>query len=186
MAIYIQQSPDEVRQSFNLQRRAEIISVRLSTASIDSRPQPEESRQELSVSVGHTCVAEMVTDGTLLTNIDFALFASPQDESVRIFEVKCRFQVTYQLEPGYQPTPEEISAFSSANAVFNAWPYFREFVQNTCLRMGFPGTPSVPFLKLIPKSEVKPVPDEGNGAVPATKIDSRKPRSSKRPTTERT
>jgi hypothetical protein len=183
MAIYIEQSPDEVRQSFNLQRRAEIISVRLSTASTDSYTQPQESRQELSVSVGHTCSAEMMPDGTLSTNIDFAVFAS-QDESVRIFEVKCRFQVTYQLEQGYQPTPEEINAFSGANAVFNAWPYFREFVQNTCLRMGFPGSPSVPFLKLIPKSEANLGPDEKKNEVLVVK-DSRKSRSSKPPATER-
>jgi len=159
MAIYIQQSPDEVQHSFNLQRRAEIISVNLNAASIASYPQGHESGRDLSIRVGHESKGKMMEDGALATNIEFALVASPEDDdSIRVFSIKCTFRITYQLDEGYQPTSQEIKAFAGANAVFNAWPYFREFAQNACVRMGIPATPTVPFLKLVPKAQEKTKP----------------------------
>jgi hypothetical protein len=156
MAIYIRQSPDEVKLSFNLQRRADIISVHLVGASIDSHPEPRKYGTDLSISVGHKCTAETSGDRAVATRIDFLLVASPKDdEKVRVFHIKCSFRVTYQLEKDYTPSPEEIEAFSTANAVFNVWPYFREFAQNTLVRMGLSGEPTVPFLKLIPKPAEK-------------------------------
>jgi hypothetical protein len=152
MAIYIEQNPDEVRHSFNVQRRAEIISAFLTAASLDCHPQFRDFGQDLSMSVRHQSKGKVTEDGMLLTTIDFALEALPEhNDSVRAFTVKCRFLITYLLEKEYQPTPQEIKSFAGANAVFNAWPYFREFVQSACSRMGIPASPAVPFLKLVPK-----------------------------------
>jgi hypothetical protein len=156
MAIYIQQSPEEVRQSFSLQRRAEILNVRLSGASMDCHFQSHELRQGLSVGVGYKCKANLGDDGTLSTTIDFTLTGTPEEKgSTRVFTIECTFQVTYRLERDYLPTSQEIDAFAGANAVFNVWPYFREFTQNTALRMGLPVAPTVPFLKLVPRPEEK-------------------------------
>jgi hypothetical protein len=179
MAIYIRQNPDEVKLSFNLQRRAEIISVHLTEAFVDSHPEPRKYATDLSISVGHKCTAESPGDRVLATTIDFVLVASPKDDkTVRVFSIKCSFRVTYQLEQDYAPAPEEIEAFSAANAVFNVWPYFREFAQNTSVRMGLPGEPTVPFLKLIPKpAEKEPEKrDDVATASPEGSTTKRKPR----------
>src|ERR1017187_3630343 len=127
MAVFIHQGPEEVKKSFSVQRRAKIVDVRLRGASIDSHQKSGEFPQ-ISISIGHESTVELLENGLLSTNIDFALAASPEDDdSVRIFGIKCSFRVTYQLEQGYEPTPQETEAFAAANAVFNVWPYFREF-----------------------------------------------------------
>lgn len=41
----------------------------------------------------------------------------------------------------------DAEAFARINAVFNAWPYWRELVQSTVVRMGFP-SPHVPLLRV--------------------------------------
>jgi hypothetical protein len=65
--------------------------------------------------------------------------------------VECSFLATYAIEPSYKPSESELNAFQAGNAIFNAWPYFREFVQTNIARMSLP-IPPVPFLRLIPKA----------------------------------
>ena len=69
-----------------------------------------------------------------------------------IFQIDCAFELIYELGDSYHPTPEEIDAFKKGNAVFNCWPYVREFVQNMAARMGFQ-PPPIPLLRIKPKQE---------------------------------
>lgn len=69
-----------------------------------------------------------------------------------VFRVECKFETSYELRTGYDPSPKEIQAFKEANAIFNTWPFFREYLHSTVLRMGYPAL-SAPFLKLVPKPE---------------------------------
>ncbi|MGD1072638.1 MAG: hypothetical protein ABSB15_21135, partial [Bryobacteraceae bacterium] len=155
MAVYIEQTPDQVKRSFSVQRRAEIIDVRLCRAFIESDSRARDF-EEITVSLGHKSTSVSVEDGLLRTEIEFALTAVPEnDESIKVLSLQCEFRVTYQLEKGYEPTPEEANAFSAANAIFNAWPYFRELTQNLSARMSLPSSPVIPFLKLVPKKEEK-------------------------------
>lgn len=168
MAIFIQQDPEEVKQSFSVQRRAEIVDVRLRSASVDSPRETTESTQKMSIDISFDPTVGVCENGRLSANIDFAVSASPEnDDAVRIFGMKCSFRVTYQLEEGFHPTPQEAKTFAAANAVFNVWPYFREFAQSMCSRLGFSSTPAIPFLKLIPKPD-KNRPSESGSAVIAT------------------
>lgn len=48
------------------------------------------------------------------------------------------FALTYSLQSLDDIDDEKIDAFGKMNAVYNAWPYVREFVQSTLLRMGLP------------------------------------------------
>jgi preprotein translocase subunit SecB len=75
-----------------------------------------------------------------------------------IFGVECELEGRYSLRPDYHPTPEEVSAFQEANAVYHYWPFFREFVQSTSTRAGYPPVP-VPLLTLSverPSTEKQP------------------------------
>jgi hypothetical protein len=60
----------------------------------------------------------------------------------------------YQLAEGFVPSPEEQNAFLAANAVFNCWPYWREFVQSTAGRMSLPPL-TLPFFRVRPKEPEK-------------------------------
>jgi len=52
--------------------------------------------------------------------------------------VDVAFALTYSLQSLDEIDEEKIDAFGKMNAVYNAWPYVREFVQSTLVRMGLP------------------------------------------------
>jgi hypothetical protein len=58
--------------------------------------------------------------------------------------------VSYQLRPGFAPTAEQINAFKDGNAIFNCWPYCRQYVQEMIQRMGYPPL-TLPFLRVVTK-----------------------------------
>jgi len=60
----------------------------------------------------------------------------------------------YQLAKGFVPPLEEQKAFLAANAVFNCWPYWREFVQSTAGRMNLPPL-TLPFFRVRPQEREK-------------------------------
>lgn len=53
--------------------------------------------------------------------------------------LKATFELRYSVpEDLGEVTTEELAAFSEVNAIFNAWPYWREFIQSTFVRMNLP------------------------------------------------
>ena len=47
-------------------------------------------------------------------------------------------EIRYDLPEELVATDEELTAFGDTNAVLNAWPYLRETIHTTSLRMGLP------------------------------------------------
>ena len=92
-------------------------------------------------------------ENCLTIETDFHFSINDQGDVVRpIVTVDCEFEARYALVEGFEPSESQIEAFQSANAVFNCWPFFREYVQNIVVRMNFP-PPPVPFLRIVRKSE---------------------------------
>lgn len=72
-----------------------------------------------------------------------------QAEEVQCLEIEAEFCAQYRLDPsadleGLRPAIEE---FGRYNLGYHVWPYWREFVQSTCARMGIPPIP-VPMYRL--------------------------------------
>lgn len=67
-------------------------------------------------------------------------------------KISCTLVLEYSLRPEFSPTENQIRAFHEGNAVFNCWPFFREYVQSSAARMSVPPLP-VPFLRLQAKEE---------------------------------
>lgn len=60
---------------------------------------------------------------------------SNEDELLRIEAV---FLLQYRVPSFKRLRKASIAAFGELNGLFNAWPYWREFVQSTTVRMGLP------------------------------------------------
>lgn len=58
-----------------------------------------------------------------------------QAPALRIFAF---FRLTYSVSDGPPLDAEDVTQFAHWNALFNAWPYFREYVSSTINRAGFP------------------------------------------------
>ena len=62
--------------------------------------------------------------------------------------IQARFWLAYALESSEGLKPGHISAFGNLNGVYNAWPYWREYVQSVVTRMGLPPLPVPVFRPL--------------------------------------
>lgn len=54
------------------------------------------------------------------------------------FRIQAAFQLIYSVNSPIALSEEHIAAFGEFNGIYNAWPYWREYVQSTTVRMGLP------------------------------------------------
>ena len=62
--------------------------------------------------------------------------------------VEAKFTILYELADLHAHSDDQIVAFSKTNGVFNAWPYWREYLHSTCARIGIAPT-TVPALTIV-------------------------------------
>lgn len=55
-----------------------------------------------------------------------------------LVSIGATFELEYEYPEVMTPTPEDLAAFAQTNGVFNAWPYWREYLQATLQRMQLP------------------------------------------------
>lgn len=72
--------------------------------------------------------------------IEFSLRADYEEsaEAQAPFEIAATYLLVYEVPSLDGIKDENVRAFGELNGVFNAWPYWREFVQATTVRMGLP------------------------------------------------
>jgi len=86
---------------------------------------------------------------------NFVLSAFNRKSPDKIFmSIEASFCASYVLKPIEEFNPDDIGHFSKINPVYNAWPFWREFVQSMTTRMGFPAL-TIPLLKIMPKKSAK-------------------------------
>ena len=75
----------------------------------------------------------------LLSFINFRLQASCGNE-MKVAQVTAKYLADYRLNEhkGLEFTEKQFAAFAKYNGVFNAWPYWREFVQSMTARLNLP------------------------------------------------
>lgn len=55
----------------------------------------------------------------------------------RLFDMKSRHVAAFALDPGHEPTIEEIEAFSRTSVLLLTYPYVRQIAQELTTRAGF-------------------------------------------------
>ncbi|MFH2002320.1 MAG: hypothetical protein ABIK28_21795 [Planctomycetota bacterium] len=85
----------------------------------------------------------------ILVLIDFVLKATAAEEDPGL-SIKATFLLVYKCSDLSGLEPIHYESFAVFNGVYNAWPYWREFVQSTTSRMGLP-LMTLPVFK--PRSE---------------------------------
>ena len=61
-----------------------------------------------------------------------------EGDEEKVFAVSAGFLMTYTKKKEIEVTKEFVDIFKKNSIELVSWPYFREFVQNTIVRMGFP------------------------------------------------
>ena len=68
--------------------------------------------------------------------------------------IEASFVIMYEAESFEGLRRGNFEAFAQSNGVYNAWPYWREFVQNTVARMNLPPL-TIPVFRLVPEKKKK-------------------------------
>ncbi len=91
------------------------------------------------------------------------IFSSEKEESSKD-EYKPLLEIVGAFEAKYLSTnqliEDELKAFSTDNVGYHVWPYWREYVQSTCSRMGFSPAFEVPVYIIHRKDEKSEADEE--------------------------
>ena len=171
----IEQDQEQLVAAVSLHTHALVRSFRLCEARVWSRPALSRVKfvNGPDYLIKFKPASFLMEGDSLILGTDFSFVVSDSlgkaaQEGDSVIVVECQFEAEYGLVSDYRPAENEIEAFRSANAVFNCWPFFREFVQSATARMNFPSAP-VPFLRITRKQEQVPeAPPAIEGAPAAT------------------
>lgn len=118
--------------------RIELRSVTLAKCSagrsraVDTRA--ENFKAELTLKYGYSKDAE---EKTLTVFLEFHLMGgNPQVKPSQSLRVDATFVLAYSIASFENLTDANLGAFAEVNGIFQAWPFWREFVLNTTARMG--------------------------------------------------
>lgn len=130
---------DLADRALRVSDRVVIREIALLAAKLTRRNVPE--GMDLPVQVQRQTHAEMNAETKLLrVQVDLAFTARESDDSENpaSVEVRATYEVKYEVPDDSNLTQENYDAFGELNGTFNAWPYFREFLQSSLVRMGLP------------------------------------------------
>ncbi len=156
--ILIEQTRQEIGLAIEVHRNAAICAIRLARGKTASQPLDETLKGPIVVKFTTKSRSVAAPKGKLRIEVDFRVAGEvkpPRGEKSpvkkeAIVRVECTFALDYQLREGFEPSAKQVKAFKDGNVIFNCWPYFREYLQDSIQRMGFPPL-AAPFLGVQPK-----------------------------------
>ena len=135
--------------------RVQLRDVRLMDCAGSQKPDAMTGKKTYDVT--HSAhVRANPTGGLLIVIAEFHFKAYMESkEQDPALTIDASFVLTYQISNFAGLTQEGFEQFANLNGIYNAWPYWREFVQNMVGRMGLPSL-TLPVFRIVQMpSEVK-------------------------------
>ena len=123
--------PEELGLANQVARRVQIRNIQLVDAALSCNDGGAVA-DDVSISYGTTT---KVDDDNMLVTV---LMNTSVSDANNVINIVATFRATYTVDSIEGLTPGCFDAFGSLNGLFNIWPFWREFVHNTTLRMGLP------------------------------------------------
>lgn len=128
-----------------------IRDVRLISSGCSQTPNAIRGKHSLTIN----CEVKAQADkkkGYILVFPSFRLEGFPLERRQKKPDVviEAAFVIMYEAKRLEGLKRDNFEAFAQSNGVYNAWPYWREFVQNTVARMNLPPL-TIPVFRLMPK-----------------------------------
>ena len=128
--------------------RVQIRDVRLMNCHCEQEPAAAASKKNYGIRTS----TDIQTDkdrGIIVVITQFQLEACVEEASARpVLTLAASFLLTYRLDRFDGLTEEGFEQFANLNGIYNAWPYWREFIQNTVVRMGLPPL-TIPVFRIV-------------------------------------
>ncbi|MBN2377350.1 MAG: hypothetical protein JXD22_13185 [Sedimentisphaerales bacterium] len=119
--------------------KVEIFEVRLIECECKQTPLADQGKQVLDYK--YSVKAELDKERSqILLLPEFKMTAKPEKSAADklSLSIQAKFLLAYTIDSTAIFTKKNIDAFGQINGIYNAWPYWREFVQATIARMGLP------------------------------------------------
>lgn len=132
--------------------RVEILDIRLITCRAEQTPEAATDGPK-TFDIQKNVSFELDRDLKLvLVFVDFSLIAQLKDmpKGDPILQIQAKFLLTYRIRSFRGLSDAAFQQFGEMNAVYNAWPYWREFTQNTTSRMGIDPL-TLPVFRIVSK-----------------------------------
>lgn len=140
---------DKLVLALDVSKIVELMAVRLIGSSFSSKPSALEGLKEVDIDVNIQCRTQ--EDEHILVFPRFLLKAKQKgkkeaEENIQV-RIEAEYILIYEAKDLKNLSDESILAFANTNGIFNAWPYWREYVQSTIARLGIPNY-TVPVFRL--------------------------------------
>ena len=147
----ISQTKEQIAALKSLQDRCELETITLQSCNAVRAKTGATFSEPFSVKplLSNISTSQHETQLVVEVSFEYAAWDSSEPQQ-RIFLATCIFEVCYRLNDSYVPTEAERHSFSRGTAVFNCWPYAREFFSDITARLGHM-TPALPLLRITPK-----------------------------------
>ncbi len=128
--------------------RVQIRDVRLIDCKCTQKPVAMTGKK--SYSVATSTDVQLDKDNRFIVVIaKFHLEASAGKKTSKpVLTIDASFVLTYQIDSFAGLTQRGFEQFANLNGIYNAWPYWREFVQNVIGRMGLPPL-TMPVFRIV-------------------------------------
>lgn len=127
----------DLRAASRISSRVQIGGIRLVEAGGVSPTPGSPPQADVAAQYGATVVQAPDSEGEFRVHARVRVRDATSDAKP-VFLVHATFEILYRLKPGDEVSEHELQSFAQINAVFNAWPYFREFVHMMMMRMDLP------------------------------------------------
>ena len=147
------QEPDRLTASANLQK------IRMLSANIGTEIATANETDGVLIQSDRQVTGEIDRGEPKAFRIRIDLFVNffregEEDSSSPVVWIEASYELLYRVELNEGPgiSENELNLFGEGTALFNVWPYFREFVQSSLCRMDLPPI-SLPLLRRRPVME---------------------------------
>ena len=139
---------DAIELAVQVSERIEILSITLVECQVTRDRTVNLNKQDLRVVVEivDVLIATDRAHNLLVVTPTFELVGTkriahvqqpvPGADDKDVLTIRASFELAYLADGLQDFSDESLHAFAQTNGVFNAWPYWREFVQSTTARMG--------------------------------------------------
>ncbi len=128
--------------------RVQLKDVRLINCNCDQTP--EVARDKKTFNINYSTEVEVdKKNGYIIVIAKFHFEAFTESKAQKpVILIDASFLLAYKIENFEGLTQKGFEQFANLNGIYNAWPYWREFVQNTIVRMGLPSL-SIPVFRIV-------------------------------------
>lgn len=138
----------DVSPGLRVSDRVQITDVRLANCDCEQKPAAAAGKKSYNITTS-TEVQLDKNNGFIVVIAKFHFEASVENKGQEpALTIGASFVLTYRIDEFDGLTQEGFDQFANLNGVYNAWPYWREFVQNMVGRMGLPPL-TIPVFRIV-------------------------------------